>query len=184
MAGSPYPPTAYLAICTTVVRWACDSSLGSIWQAVRDNEERVAVLGMNPRRYQLGALVIASALGSLGGVVNLLVTAGATPQISTATFTLSLLVMVVLGGSGSRWGPLLGGLLYTVLDQRLTALGSSAAVTRLPAVLRAPLSQPLIVLGALFVLIVFVLPGGLNALPGRLRRLGRSGPTNVPERHD
>ncbi|MFJ8787611.1 ATP-binding cassette domain-containing protein [Streptomyces sp. NPDC102462] len=44
-----------------------------------------------------------------------------------------------------------------------------AAVADLPAVLRVPLSQPLFLLGMLFVVVVGVLPGGLAALPGRVR---------------
>lgn len=166
---------AYLAVCAGIVWWTCGSPLGRIWQAVRDNERRVDVLGLPARRYQLGAVVLAGALAGLGGAVNLLVTAGASPGITTATFTLSLLVMVVvLGGSGSRWGPILGGVLYALLDQRLAALGSADAVHRLPAVLRVPLSQPLVLLGVLFIVIVFVLPGGLAALPARLVRTRRT----------
>ncbi|HJP80655.1 MAG TPA: branched-chain amino acid ABC transporter permease [Pseudonocardiaceae bacterium] len=164
----------YLAVCAGIVWWTCGSPLGRVWQAVRDNERRVDVLGLPARRYQLGAVVLAGALAALGGAVNLLVTAGASPGITTATFTLSLLVMVVLGGSGSRWGPILGGVIYALLDQRLAALGSVDAVHRLPPVLRVPLSQPLVLLGALFIVIVFVLPGGLAALPGRLARARRT----------
>ncbi len=152
---------AYLAVCAGIVWWACGSPLGRVWQAIRDNERRVDVLGLPARRYQLGAVVLAGALAALGGAVNLLVTAGASPEDTTATFTLSLLVMVVLGGSGSRWGPILGGVLYALLDQRLIALGSADAIRTLPAVLRVPLSQPLVLLGVLFIVIVFVLPGGL-----------------------
>jgi branched-chain amino acid transport system permease protein len=165
---------AYLTLCVVVVWWTGGSPLGRIWQAIRDNERRVDVLGLEPRRYQLGAVVLAGVLAGAGGVVDLLITAGASPSITTATFTLSLLVMVVLGGSGSRWGPILGGMLYALLDQRLAALGSSSAVQRLPAVLRVPLSQPLVLLGVLFVVIVFLLPGGLAALAGRLSRPRRS----------
>ena len=165
---------AYLVVCAGIVWWTCGSPVGRVWQAVRDNERRVDVLGLPARRYQLGAVVLAGALAALGGAVNLLVTAGASPGITTATFTLSLLVMVVLGGSGSRWGPILGGVLYALLDQRLAALSSADAVRRLPAVLRVPLSQPLVLLGALFIVIVFVLPGGLAALPGRFVRARRA----------
>jgi branched-chain amino acid transport system permease protein len=161
---------AYLVVCAGIVWWACGSPLGRVWQAIRDNERRVDVLGLPARRYQLGAVVLAGALAALGGAVNLLVTAGASPQITTATFTLSLLVMVVLGGSGSRWGPILGGVLYALLDQRLIALGSADAVRRLPAVLRVPLSQPLVLLGVLFIVIVFVLPGGLARINSRRRK--------------
>ena len=85
-------------------------------------------------------------------------------------------MMVVIGGAGSRWGAVLGGILYTYLDNRLGALGSSSAVQDLPKVLRTPLEQPLFVLGVIFILIVFFLPGGIAGLasrgrPGGLRRL-------------
>ncbi|MGH3630232.1 MAG: branched-chain amino acid ABC transporter permease, partial [Sciscionella sp.] len=161
---------AYLAVCAAIVWWACGLPLGRIWQAVRDNERRLGVLGLNPDRYKLGALVLSGALASAGGVVLLLVTAGASPQLTTSTFTLSLLVMVVLGGSGTRWGPVLGGVLYTLLDHRLAALSTTGTLAQLPAVLREPLSQPLVVLGALFIVIVFVLPGGLTTLFDRIRQ--------------
>jgi branched-chain amino acid transport system permease protein len=160
----------YLVVCAAIVWWSVRRPVGQVWQAIRDNEPRVGVLGLDPRRYQLGALVLAGGLGSLGGVVYLLVNGGATAQLTGTTFTLSLLVMVVLGGSGTRWGPVVGGLLYPLLEQRLTTLAGTASVQRLPAVLRVPISQPLVILGALFVLVVFVLPGGVAALPGRLRR--------------
>ena len=54
--------------------------------------------------------------------------------------------MVVLGGLGSRWGAILGGVLYTYLDHRLAALGTSDVVTDLPQAVRAPLSEPLFLL--------------------------------------
>jgi branched-chain amino acid transport system permease protein len=69
----------------------------------------------------------------------------------------------------------LGGVLYTYLDSRLTDLASSAAVQDLPAWLRVPLSEPLFLLGSLFVLVVFFVPGGIAGLVARLRerRAGR-----------
>ncbi|MBS2536348.1 branched-chain amino acid ABC transporter permease [Catenulispora sp. NF23] len=166
---------AYLVLVCAVVWWLTDSRVGRAWQAIRDNERRAEVLGLNPFRYQLGAFVLAGTLGAVGGVVHLLVTAGATPETTTTDFTLALLVMVVLGGSGTRWGPVLGGVLYTLLDHRLGAVATSDSVAGLPAVLRVPLSQPLVLLGVLFVLVVYAVPGGLAALPSRLR--GRRPPT-------
>jgi len=84
------------------------------------------------------------------GIGYVLLHGGASPQVTTPAFTLSLLVMVVLGGPGTRWGALLGGVVYTLLDQRLAVLASSSHITALPAVLRVPLSQPLFLLGTLF----------------------------------
>jgi branched-chain amino acid transport system permease protein len=89
--------------------------------------------------------------------------------VTTATFTLTLLVMVVLGGAGTRFGALVGGFLYTLLDYRLRELSGQERIQDLPDVLRVPLSEPLFLLGALFIAVVFFVPGGLASLPTRIR---------------
>ncbi|MFI0720863.1 branched-chain amino acid ABC transporter permease [Streptomyces sp. NPDC021224] len=160
---------AYLVLTLAVVQWAVRSPTGRVWEGIRENERRVEVLGLRPYGFKLVAFVLAGALAAAGGVVHLLLTGGATPRTTTSDFTLSLLVMVVLGGSGSRWGPLIGGVAYTWADQRLGDLAGSGTVTGLPQVLRVPLSQPLFLLGTLFVVAVYVLPGGVARLPERLR---------------
>ena len=161
----------YAVLVFVVVRLAVGSSAGHVWRAVRENEPRVEVLGLNPYPFKLIAFVLAAFLAVLGGVVWLLLIGGATPEVTTANFTLALLVMVVLGGAGTRYGAMLGGFLYTLLDQRLGSLAGSSEVQDLPDVLRVPLSEPLFLLGALFVALVFFVPGGLASLPTRLRGL-------------
>lgn len=165
---------AYLVVTVLVVQWAVRSPTGRVWEGIKENERRVEVLGLRPYGFKLTAFVLAGALAAVGGIVHLLLTGGATPQTTTSDFTLSLLVMVVLGGSGSRWGPLVGGVLYTWADQRLGDLAGSGSVAGLPSVLRVPLSQPLVLLGTLFVVVVYVLPGGVVRLPERLRAARRS----------
>ncbi|MFD6098446.1 branched-chain amino acid ABC transporter permease [Nocardiopsis flavescens] len=159
---------AYAAFATAAVWWLSSSPVGRVWQGIRANEQRVAVLGVNPYPYKLAAFTVGGGLASLGGVVYLLVTGGVTPTITTAEFTLTLLVMVALGGAGSRWGALLGAGLYTYAEHRLRQVGGDS-FAGLPEWIAAPLSQPLFILGTLFVLMVFFFPGGLVALPGRIR---------------
>jgi branched-chain amino acid transport system permease protein len=163
---------AYLFVVFVVVNWAVDSSPGRVWQAIRENERRVEVLGLQPFRFKLMAFVLSSFLATAGGVVYALLIGGATPQVTTPAFTLSLLLMVVIGGAGTRWGAVLGGVLYTFLDNRLLDWTDTKAVRDLPTVLRTPLSEPLFVLGTLFILLVFFLPGGLAGLAGRRRASG------------
>jgi branched-chain amino acid transport system permease protein len=166
----------YLVVVFFVVRWAAESSPGRVWQAIRENELRVEVLGLYPRAYKLIAFVLASFLATAGGVVYLLLFSTSNPSVAAPDFTLMLLLMVVIGGAGSRWGAVLGGIVYYYLDDRLSAIGDSSTVQGLPKVLRTPLEQPLFLLGTLFILIVFFLPGGIAGLvargrPGGLRRL-------------
>jgi branched-chain amino acid transport system permease protein len=159
----------YVALVFAIIQWAVHSSPGHIWQAIRENELRVEVLGLRPYAYKLMVFVLASFLATAGGVVYLLLLGGATPEVTSANFTLTLLVMVVIGGTGTRWGALMGGVLYTWANQRLGDASSSHAVSSLPSVLRTPLQQPLFVLGVLFILVVFFVPGGLARI-GRVRR--------------
>lgn len=160
---------AYVVLTLAVVHWTSASPTGRVWAGIRENERRVEVLGLRPYGFKLVALVVAGTLAGLGGVVYLLLTGGATPHAASSDTTLSLLVMVVLGGSGTRWGPVLGGVLYTWASHRLGDVANSSSIADLPAVLRVPLSQPLFLLGSLFVMVVYLMPGGLAKLADRWR---------------
>ncbi|MBA2423811.1 MAG: branched-chain amino acid ABC transporter permease [Actinobacteria bacterium] len=160
----------YAVAVFLIARAAIGSSAGHVWRAIRDNERRVEVIGLRPYPYKLLAFVLASFLAAWGGFLWLLLI-GVTPEVTTATFTLTLLVMVVLGGTGTRFGALVGGFAYTLLDNRLRNLAGEERIQDLPDVLRVPLSEPLFLLGALFVAIVFFAPGGISSFPARLRSL-------------
>jgi len=160
----------FLVFCVLVVLWLTTARTGHAWAAVRENEDRVEVLGLSAYRTKLTAVVVAGFLGTLGGFLQLIVIGGANPHLLSTELTLSLLIMVVLGGAGSRWGAVLGGVVYVLLDNRLQELSTSETIAGLPVVLRVPLSQPVFVLGLLFVLVVYFAPGGLVAIGGRVRR--------------
>jgi branched-chain amino acid transport system permease protein len=163
---------AFLAVVFFIVRWTVESSPGRIWQAIRENEARVEILGMRPHAYKLQAFVLSSTLAAAGGIVYMLLYSGSTLAVTQPNFTLTLLLMVVIGGAGSRWGAVLGGILYTYLNNRLIAIGSSSAVEDLPKAVRTPLEQPLFLLGVIFILIVVFLPGGIAGLASRGRPTG------------
>jgi branched-chain amino acid transport system permease protein len=161
---------ALLVATYAIAAWLVSSRAGRVWQAIRENERRAETIGLNPYLFKLGAFVCSSVLASLAGIVYLFIEGGATPEITTANFTLALLVMVVLGGVGTLWGAVLGGVVYEYLDFRLVTLSSASGLQSLPPVVRIPLSQPLFILGILFVILVLFVPGGLA---GAVRRLWR-----------
>ncbi|WP_055477671.1 branched-chain amino acid ABC transporter permease [Sphaerimonospora mesophila] len=173
---------AVLVVTYLVVLWVERSRAGHTAAAVRENEVRVRIIGGRPYAVKLVVFVLAATLATLTGMAYLLLQSGASPATSSAEFTLALLVMVVLGGVGSRWGAVVGAVVYTLLDQRLTALASSEAVAGLPAVLRVPLSEPMFLLGTCFILVVLFLPGGLAGAAQRLaaRRRGAAPPGGAP----
>lgn len=149
----------YLVVILVVLQRVSSSPAGRVLAAVRDDPRRVGVLGLSPYRFKLMAFVLAGGLAALGGVAYLLIVGGASPHVASSDLTLSLLVMVVLGGPGTRFGPALGGFLFTFLDFKLTGYAD-----RLPG----PLAQPLFVLGVVFILAVYFFPGGLALLARRM----------------
>ncbi len=153
-----------LVLVYLVVLWVEKSRAGHVAAASRENELRVRVLGVRPYLIKLLVFSIAGVLAVITGMGYLLLQSGASPRVATADFTLTLLVIVVLGGVGMRWGAIIGGMIYTLLDQRLTALAGSDLVAGLPDILRVPLSEPLFILGTLFILVVMFLPGGIAGL--------------------
>ena len=161
---------AALAVTYAIAWWAVNSPAGHVWQAIRENERRVGVLGLNPYLFKLGAFVLSGFLAAAAGVVYLLLQGSADPEVTTSSFTLALLVMVVLGGVGTLWGAVLGGIVYEYLDFRLVALSNDATVQSLPPLLRVPLSEPLFLLGTLFIVLVLFVPGGVAGAVQRLRR--------------
>lgn len=163
-----------------IVAWFEHSRAGHAARAVKENELRVRVIGLQPYAVKLLVVVAASTLAALIGMVYLLLQSGVTPRATSSDFTLTILVIVVLGGVGSKWGAVLGGVIYTLLDQRLTALASSHAIDSLPAVLRVPLSEPLFILGTLFILVVIFLPGGLTGIAARIGGKGSGESVHAP----
>ncbi len=160
------------------------SPTGRVWQGIRENEGRVQMLGLRPYGFKLLAFVISGALATVAGIVYLFLVSGATPRAVSAEFTVTLLLMVIIGGSGSLWGPVAGAVLYHYLNVRLTVWAGSATVADLPDVVGRPLGDPLFIFGLIFVLLVLFFPRGLaGAFAGRrLRPLQRAlgGATPTP----
>lgn len=161
---------ATVVVVYLVVMWVEQTRAGHSIKATRENETRVRVLGGQPYLIRLLAFVVGGTLAIVVGMMFLLLQSGASHTYTTAEFTLTLLVMVVLGGVGKRWGAIVGAAVYAILDQRLVALASQEAIRELPAVLRIPLSEPLFLLGTLFILIVMFMPGGIAGLADRFRK--------------
>jgi branched-chain amino acid transport system permease protein len=163
-------------IVVYLIAWrVITSPLGRVWQGIRENERRVEMLGLRPYTFKLAAFVISSGLATIGGMVYLFLTSGATPRVVSAEFTITLLLMVIIGGSGSLWGPVAGAVLYHYLNVRLTDWAGSETVADLPAILSKPLRDPIFIFGIIFILLVLFFPRGLSgALDRRIRPVRRA----------
>lgn len=138
------------------------SRAGHVASAIRENELRINVLGLKPYFAKWIMFVVAGTLASTIGMAYIFAMRAMLPHSISPELTISVLLMVVLGGLGSKWGAVIGAFLYTILNNRLIALSSSDFVTGLPDFLRIPLKEPLFILGVLFILVVLFMPGGIH----------------------
>ena len=166
----------FLVVVYAIVWLATTSAAGKVWLAIRENERRAEVLGFRPFGYKLASFVTSSLTATVGGMVYLLLMGTASPDsVASTTVTVSILVMVVLGGAGTRSGAVAGAMVYVYLQQYLLKIAALPSFATLPAPLRVPLSQPDFLLGVIFVLFILFVPGGLSGL--RWKRL-RRGPVD------
>ncbi|MGH1565290.1 branched-chain amino acid ABC transporter permease [Mumia sp. DW29H23] len=165
---------ATLVIVVAVAVWATSTRLGRMWQAIRENDLRVNVMGINTYAYKLVSTGLSAFLAGACGVAYVIVLGGAVPHMTGLMFSLSLIVMVVIGGRGRVWGAVLGATIYVFLEQRLPVLAASEGVAGLPEAVRIPLSEPQLLLGVAFIALIFFLPGGIAGMFAKLRNRAES----------
>jgi branched-chain amino acid transport system permease protein len=158
-----------LIVTYLVIWWVTESSAGKVFAALRDNEMRVQVLGLNTRNFKLLSFVIAGALAGLLGSMMLLLAGSAAPRFAESNITIALLLMVILGGAVTRWGAVIGGIAYSFLTTRMQDLTQNGLFEGLPKYISGPLSEPAFLLGIVFILVVMFAPGGLSGAYYRLR---------------
>jgi len=158
-----------LVVSYIVVFVVTESVTGRVWLAIRENEPRVEVLGLRPFAFKLAAFVLSSLVSTAAGTAYLLLVGTAAPaSVASTTVTISILVMVVLGGAGRRWGAVAGAVVYVYLEQYLLKVAAEPSFASLPGVIRVPLSEPDFLLGAIFILFILFAPGGIAGLVERL----------------
>jgi branched-chain amino acid transport system permease protein len=137
------------------------SPLGATLRGIRDNEPRMRALGYPTPRYKLAAFVVAGGVAGLAGGLLTAQQRLVTPaDLGFNTSALALLA-VVIGGAGTLWGPCLGAAIVVLVRD---ALGPSLGG-------HGPL-----VLGLVFIAVVYLMPRGVAGVRGRVgwRRPRRS----------
>jgi branched-chain amino acid transport system permease protein len=142
-----------------------NAPFGSVLMAIRENEDRAEALGYQVILYRSIASALGAAIAAVAGALFALLTRYTGPD-ATLSFSLmtDLLLMVVIGGMGTLYGPLLGAAVIVIAQDRLepalAALQHAAANLPLLPTLLAP-ERWLLWMGLLFVLIVRFLPAGI-----------------------
>jgi branched-chain amino acid transport system permease protein len=141
-----------------------NSRFGMVLQGARSNDRRMRAIGFPTFRYRLTAFVISGALCGLAGALLANHTGFISPATMHWTRSGDLIVMVVLGGMASLFGPLMGAVALLSLEEALPVLIRAAAspLGANTAVRMAEYWQ--IVLGPLFLLVVLFARGGIDGV--------------------
>jgi branched-chain amino acid transport system permease protein len=99
------------------------SRIGRTMMAIRQDEVATELMGHNVRAYKLFAFTLGAGLAGLAGGLNAHFTFFISPNEYGFDRGVEILAMGVLGGTGSPWGAVIGGLLITLLPELLRTLG-------------------------------------------------------------
>ncbi|MDO9414182.1 MAG: branched-chain amino acid ABC transporter permease [Pseudolabrys sp.] len=159
-----------LLLGTILLVWRLTNSrFGMVLQGVRSNESRMSAIGYPTFRYKLTAFVIAGTLCGLAGALIANHTDFVSPSMMFWTRSGDLIVMVVLGGMGTLFGPVFGALALLFLEQFLPTLINMAVRPFNPAGAAKAGEYWQLVLGPLLLFIVLFARGGIDGL---LKKLG------------
>ncbi|MBN1568508.1 MAG: branched-chain amino acid ABC transporter permease [Acidobacteria bacterium] len=104
------------------------SPLGRVLQASREDEVFAAAMGKNVARYKLLAFVIGAAIAGCVGVIYAHYIRYIDPSSFTLMESIFIIAIVVFGGAGSLWGPLIGATILVVMPEILRFVGMPVAV--------------------------------------------------------
>jgi branched-chain amino acid transport system permease protein len=130
-----------------------NSRFGLAIQGARSNDTRMRAIGFPTYRYKLVCFVIAGMLCGLAGVLLANHTDFVSPAMMYWTRSGDLIIMVVLGGMGSTFGPLFGAVALLVLEEALSGITEYWQI----------------ILGPLLLLVVLFARGGIDGLLGKVR---------------
>ena len=120
---------SFFVVCYTVLMAALalmwrirDSRFGAALQAARQNETRVAAVGIRPFHIRLVAFVISAIVTGVAGALFADLNRFVSPSMISWQMSGELIVLVILGGAGRLFGPVAGAILYVLLEFALGGL--------------------------------------------------------------
>jgi branched-chain amino acid transport system permease protein len=165
-AGFYYFVLAAFALVVLLVFTLSRSRLGAVFAGIRENEERMVVLGYATQRYKLAGFVISGAIGGLAGYMNASLFSFIGPGTLFWTVSGEAILMVILGGTSSLLGPVVGAALYVGLSHYAVAYTDHWRLF----------------VGLAFIGLVMFAPEGLVKILGDRLRLGKGKRVRTPTR--
>ena len=134
-----------LVLCLLALYTIVRSPFGATLQAIRDNPQRCEAVGINVRRHQLMAIVIATFFAGIAGVLFVVLERSVFPDLLFWVLSLEVCIMCLLGGWFTFAGPMLGAAIIVALR---TFVGKYTEYWTL-------------ILGVILILLIFFLPEGV-----------------------
>ena len=154
---------ALLVLAVAALRRILDSPFGTVLQAIRENSDRAVACGYDVNRIKLLSFVFSAAFTGLAGSLEALRLTVVPVEALYWSTSGQVVIMTLLGGAGTFFGPFVGALTYLVLEERLSRL-----IEWWP-----------IVVGAVFMTFVLFLPKGIWGTV--LARLAPAAPALSPD---
>lgn len=148
-----YFSLAVLALATLLMWRIVGSPFGLCLRTIRDNPMKAESLGVSVPRYRWYAFMISAVYAGVGGALLAPPTGNVDPTLAYWTHSGNLVFMILLGGFGHFWGPLLGAFAFIYLQDLVMSV--------------VPYWR--LVFGALLAIMVIAAPGGLMGLLARRR---------------
>lgn len=156
LAQHYFAVAVFIAVCIVLLQLLA-SPFGAALGAIRDNPDRIASLGGNPKRYEVLVMVFAGLLTTVFGVLWATTEGGVEPNLFSWVTSALLLMMVALGGRSIFLGPLLGVVILEVSRIYLHKYSTNSDLF----------------VGALVIVCAVFFPEGVgHAIQGLMRRLG------------
>ena len=141
-----YLTLVVVAASLLVLRRITNSPFGRILTTIRENPERAEFVGIDVQRFELAAFVIAGLFAGIAGALFGVFNRGVFPDFGYWAKSAEVLIMVILGGMGQFFGPLIGAFTLVILNQQITSYTEY---------------WPL-VLGLLLIVLLYTFPAGIT----------------------
>ena len=151
-----------LVVLAALIVWSLmRSPWGRVLKGIREDEDAVRALGKNVFSYKLQALVLGGVFGGLGGIVYALPSA-VNPGVYVTSLTFFIYTALLLGGAATIFGPILGSVIFWVLQTFLSnVLPALATAGILPITGIQASTLRFVLVGIALMLIVVYAPQGI-----------------------
>jgi branched-chain amino acid transport system permease protein len=158
-----------LAVVLVIVAFLRRSPMGKNWQGMRENRLRAEALGVNVRAQQVAVMTVAGAIAGAAGVLNVLYVQAAAPDSLHLNVTVQAILITIIGGPGSFWGPIAGAIFVRGSAPLLDEFGQTSFVLNLSDIPQRALTSHPLILGVIYVILVMFLPGGIASIRQAIR---------------